>query len=150
VPTPAATPTIDAGTEAVAPPTATLPKAVEPPIDIEITPPPDKPPADTPPRDKPRRPKERPTPRERPPREIEREPREEPTPDDTPGWVSIDSDPYATIYVDGRKVGVTPLARIPLTPGSHRVRAVSSQGGEQTFSVSIESGKEARGKKLTW
>jgi hypothetical protein len=67
-----------------------------------------------------------------------------------PGWVSIDSDPYATIFIDGKKVGVTPLARIPLGAGAHRVKAVSSQGGEQTFNLSIESGKEARGKKLAW
>jgi serine/threonine-protein kinase len=94
---------------------------------------------------KPVRPRERdPEPRE--PKETVKE-----AANDTPGWVSIDSDPYATIFIDGKKVGVTPLARIPLQAGAHRVKAVSSQGGtEQSFNVSIESGKEARGKKLAW
>ncbi len=119
-----------------------------------------KPPVDAPPRDKPRdrvRPKDPPRekpPRERPPRDPEpREPKEpikDPTPAGPPGFVSIDSDPYATIYIDGKKIGVTPLARIPLAPGAHRVRAVSSRGGEQLFNVTIDSGKDARGKKLTW
>jgi serine/threonine-protein kinase len=106
-------------------------------------------------------PKEKPTrpvvrkpvrPRERDPEP--REPKETPkesASSDAPGWVSIDSDPYATIFVDGKKIGVTPLARIPLPPGPHRVKAVSSQGGtEQSFNVTIESGKEARGKMLAW
>ena len=161
---PARTP--DAGATAIGSDTATPP--VEPPrpkapntpetkpetpmpAEIVPTPPRDKPPKE---RVVPRQPKERVV-RDRP-RDKEPEPREpkdtpkEPVADSSPGWVSIDSDPYATIYVDGKKVGVTPLARIPLTAGPHRVKAVSSQGGEQMFNVSIESGKEAKGRKLAW
>jgi serine/threonine protein kinase len=104
------------------------------------------------PRDKPRTPRPKVA---RPPRDRDPEPREPKEPpkepaSDLPGWVSIDSDPYATIFIDGKKIGVTPLARIPLPAGTHRVKAVSSQGGEQMFNVSIESGKEAHGKKLGW
>jgi hypothetical protein len=135
--------------------------AIDKPVAVD-KPPVDKPPVDKPtpevetPRERPKShpPKERVTPRERPQRDPEpREPKDPPkeaVADGPPGWVSIDSDPYATIYVDGKKVGVTPLARIALPPGPHRVKAVSSQGGEQVFNVSIESNKEARGKKLAW
>jgi serine/threonine-protein kinase len=139
------------------------PAAIVPPVE---KPPVEKPPVETTP-DEPNiviEPPTPPTPRDKPrpprpkvvrPRERDPEPREPKDPpkepaSDAPGWVSIDSDPYATIFVDGKKVGVTPLARIPLPAGTHRVKAVSSQGGEQMFNVSIESGREARGKKLAW
>ena len=60
----------------------------------------------------------RPTPHTQP--SVVRPPR--PTPpvtapsiDATPGQLSVSSDPYATIYVDGRKLGDTPLFRERLT-----------------------------------
>jgi serine/threonine-protein kinase len=67
-----------------------------------------------------------------------------------PGFVSIDSKPYATIFVDGKSVGETPLFKLSLTPGKHRVRAVSSGGGEQNFVVTVQPGKESPPKRLVW
>jgi hypothetical protein len=34
--------------------------------------------------------------------------------------VSVNATPWATIEIDGRLVGETPLADVPLTPGPHR------------------------------
>jgi serine/threonine-protein kinase len=83
-----------------------------------------------------------------PPRHVSA-PRPKP-PVGPPGFVSIDSKPYATIFVDGRNVGETPVFKLQLTPGKHRVRAVSSAGGEQSFTLSVESGKESPPKRLVW
>jgi serine/threonine-protein kinase len=74
-------------------------------------------------------------------------PKERPT---APGYFTVDSRPWATIYVDGKKLGVTPLLRVPLSPGSHVLRAVSQTGREQRFKVVIESGKEAPRRRLVW
>lgn len=53
--------------------------------------------------------------------------REEPVapaaPPPRPVAVSLNATPWARIEVDGRPVGVTPLADVPLAPGRHRFRA---------------------------
>ncbi len=68
-----------------------------------------------------------------------------------PGTITIDSTPvYATIYIDGKRIGETPLIDIKLAPGKHSVRAVSSSGGTKTLSITIESGKKARGRRIEW
>ena len=67
-----------------------------------------------------------------------------------PGFVSIDSKPYATIFVDGKNVGETPVFKLTLVPGKHHVRAVSSAGGEQNFTLMVQSGKESPPRRLVW
>lgn len=67
-----------------------------------------------------------------------------------PGYFSITSTPYATIYIDGSRVDDTPLIKHPLSPGRHRVRAVIEDGRQKTFSVDIRSGKQSPVRKLTW
>ena len=68
-----------------------------------------------------------------------------------PGTITIDSSPvYAVIYIDGKKYGETPLIDVKLSPGRHSVRAVSSSGGTKTMSITIESGKKARGRRIEW
>jgi eukaryotic-like serine/threonine-protein kinase len=57
------------------------------------------------------------------------------------GFFSVDSVPYATIYIDGESAGVTPLVRVPLQPGKHSVRAVSESGAENRFTITIRSGE---------
>jgi len=76
-------------------------------------------------------------------------PRQKP-PVGPPGFVSIDSKPYATLFVDGKNVGETPVFKLQLAPGKHRVRAVSSAGGEQSFLLNVEPGMEAPPKHLVW
>lgn len=66
------------------------------------------------------------------------------------GFFTIDSMPYATVYVDGAKKGVTPLLRLPLPAGKHEVVAVTADGRRQKFQISIAAGEEARRRKLTW
>jgi eukaryotic-like serine/threonine-protein kinase len=82
------------------------------------------------------------------------DPRSKATPaiaDDRPGTFSIDSAPYATIYVDGTKLGVTPLVGKTLPAGKHTIKAVTKDGREQTFSITIAPGKLTnRGTLTNW
>ena len=66
------------------------------------------------------------------------------------GTYSVDSRPYATIYIDGVARGETPLFRVPLTAGSHQVRAVRADGTVQTFSITIPPGKAVSSGQLKW
>jgi serine/threonine-protein kinase len=67
-----------------------------------------------------------------------------------PGWYAIDSTPYATIYVDDRKIGDTPLDRISLPAGSHRVRAVLADGRQRSFAIDIAPDRKTSSGTLTW
>jgi hypothetical protein len=42
--------------------------------------------------------------------------------------VSVNATPWATIEIDGRLVGETPLADVPLAPGPHRFVATLPDG----------------------
>jgi serine/threonine-protein kinase len=86
-----------------------------------------------------------PTPRPTPP-----VPRPAPPPAPTAGYFTIDSKPYATIFVDGKKIGDTPLFRVKLAPGRRRVKAVLPSGKAQTFTVTIIPGKQAPPRRLEW
>ncbi|HUH01432.1 MAG TPA: serine/threonine-protein kinase [Kofleriaceae bacterium] len=67
-----------------------------------------------------------------------------------PGRVSIDSTPYAIIYIDGVRAGVTPLIDHQVPPGKRRIRAVLENGKSQSFSLTIEEGKRAQPRHLYW
>jgi serine/threonine-protein kinase len=66
------------------------------------------------------------------------------------GYVSIDSSPYATIYIDGRRAGVTPLIRYRVRAGKRRVRAVLESGQSRRFSIAVEAGELAPPRQLRW
>jgi eukaryotic-like serine/threonine-protein kinase len=54
------------------------------------------------------------------------------------GYFTVDAQPYAEIYIDGKKMGLTPLVKIPLAPGRHRVRAIAVETGEtEAFRIQI-------------
>jgi hypothetical protein len=67
-----------------------------------------------------------------------------------PGFYSVDSKPYATIYIDGTSHGDTPLFRISLPPGKHTVKAVRADGTTKTFTITIESGTIKSSGQLRW
>ncbi|HEY0993586.1 MAG TPA: PEGA domain-containing protein [Kofleriaceae bacterium] len=69
---------------------------------------------------------------------------------DAPGWYAIDSTPYATIFIDGRKIGDTPLDRISLTAGAHQVRAVLADGRQRSFAIDIAPDRKTSSGTLTW
>ncbi|HUS67008.1 MAG TPA: hypothetical protein VMZ28_20865, partial [Kofleriaceae bacterium] len=67
-----------------------------------------------------------------------------------PGFLTIASRPYATIFVDGRRLGVTPIYRVEVASGKRRVRADCSCGKTRSFVVDIEPGVAAPARTLTW
>jgi serine/threonine-protein kinase len=67
-----------------------------------------------------------------------------------PGFFSIDSKPYATIFANGKRLDDTPLFRHPLAPGKYTIRAVLADGREKTIAIVIESGREVSSGRLTW
>lgn len=61
------------------------------------------------------------------------------------GFISVDSDKPATIYVDDRIIGVTPLRMTEVTPGPHRVLAVEVETGKRkAVTADVERGNERR------
>src|SRR5205807_2597582 len=39
-----------------------------------------------------------------------------------PGYLNVYAEPWAYVLVDGKRVGTTPLLRLPVPAGTHRVR----------------------------
>jgi hypothetical protein len=58
--------------------------------------------------------------------------------------MTLDSVPYATVYIDGQRIGDTPIIGHELSPGLHQVRAVAANGTEQSFTVQIKPGQHLR------
>ena len=73
-----------------------------------------------------------------------------PRPSGPPGFITIDSQPWATIYIDGKDYGPTPVGNVALSPGRHGVRAVTPSGTTKDFSIWIESGKTSPPKRVEW
>jgi serine/threonine-protein kinase len=66
------------------------------------------------------------------------------------GYFSIDSSPYATIFVDGKRIDQTPLFKVPLASGSHRVRAVRADGRARTFRIRVAPGQHVNSGSIRW
>lgn len=64
-----------------------------------------------------------------------------PPPKPPAGYLTIDSQPYAVIFIDGKRYGETPLVKLALAPGRHVVRAVRDNGDAQRLTIDIELGK---------
>ena len=61
------------------------------------------------------------------------------------GFLSIDSDKPANIYVDDRKVGITPVIKAQVVPGRHRVLAVEVETGKRKADTAdVQQGEERR------
>ena len=67
-----------------------------------------------------------------------------------PGRLSVDSFPYAVIYLDGKKLGQTPLLEVSIPAGSHTVKAVRADGRSQSFSISVKPGQTLPPRRLYW
>ena len=66
------------------------------------------------------------------------------------GFLTINTEPYATVFVDGKKRGFTPVVRLALPPGAHNLRLVSSAGQpDKKMRVRIVAGQELR-KFVKW
>jgi serine/threonine protein kinase len=67
------------------------------------------------------------------------------------GFFSIDASVKTQIYVDGKLVGETPLTRLPLKPGPHKVKAVGPRGKKpKDFDITIYATKDTDEPKIEW
>ncbi|MCA1665370.1 MAG: PEGA domain-containing protein, partial [Myxococcales bacterium] len=57
------------------------------------------------------------------------------------GYVNIYAEPWATVTIDGNNAGTTPLARIPLSAGVHRIRLLHPPAARIERLVHIERGQ---------
>jgi hypothetical protein len=56
-------------------------------------------------------------------------------------FLSVDANPYATVFIDGEKKGITPLLRMELSPGLHRMIARTEDGRTKRFTLQLDPGK---------
>ncbi len=66
-----------------------------------------------------------------------------------PGKLFVDARPWATIYLDGKKLGVTPILGMTVPAGEHTVKAVAEDGRTKTLRITVPAGGDAR-RKITW
>ncbi|HMA43124.1 MAG TPA: protein kinase [Gemmatimonadales bacterium] len=140
---PAASPTPPATAQSLA--VATQPAdttATKPPV-VAVSPPSPPPPASDR-RTTPRRAPQRQQPaRQAPPPVVQQA-----APAETQGFLTIDSDPFGTVFVDDVNVGDTPLVQYGLKPGPHVIRIESPGYKPYTERVHIEIGNTIR-KRIT-
>ncbi len=67
----------------------------------------------------------------------------------TPGYLSINSSPWARVLVDGRAVGTTPQIRIRVTAGRHHLSLVREGFQAHTAWVTVPAGGTVRLTDLT-
>jgi eukaryotic-like serine/threonine-protein kinase len=58
-----------------------------------------------------------------------------------PGYVSLDASPFATLHIDGKAVGTTPLLRHALAEGVHAVDATTQDGRRKRLRIRVRAGK---------
>jgi hypothetical protein len=62
-----------------------------------------------------------------------------------PGYLTLDTQPGGTAYLDGKRLGVTPFARVPVPPGRHRVSInVEDSGRWRPVTVNVAPRAETR------
>ncbi len=61
------------------------------------------------------------------------------------GRLSINTNPWSVVFIDGKKMGNSPLTRIKLKAGAHDVKLVNEAAGiSEKLRIVIEAGKETR------
>jgi serine/threonine protein kinase len=66
------------------------------------------------------------------------------------GFFSINANAKTQIYVDNKQIGDTPLIRIPLTPGPHRIKAIGPRGKTKLISTVIYGGRDTDEGMINW
>lgn len=59
-------------------------------------------------------------------------------------WMSVDTHPWARVFLDGRSIGTTPLFRHPVAPGGHALRLVRSDGVAFHTRIRAEAGESIK------
>jgi hypothetical protein len=60
------------------------------------------------------------------------------------GYVTINTKPWASIYLDDRKLGETPVSRVRLPSGCFVIRAVNERGIAKTVKIEVQPNRTLR------
>jgi hypothetical protein len=66
------------------------------------------------------------------------------------GFFSITATANTQIYIDNKQIGDTPLTRLPLLPGPHKVKAIGPRGKTKQISITIYGGQDTDEGTITW
>ncbi|HEU4612020.1 MAG TPA: serine/threonine-protein kinase [Kofleriaceae bacterium] len=66
------------------------------------------------------------------------------------GFFSITANQKTTIYVDNVRYGETPMQRLPLPPGPHKVKAVTKGKKAKEFMITIIGGRDTDEGEIEW
>jgi serine/threonine-protein kinase len=66
-----------------------------------------------------------------------------------PGKLYVNAQPWATIYLDGKKLGPTPIVGESVDAGDHVLKAVTEDGRVKSMKIHVDSGGTVR-RKVTW
>jgi serine/threonine-protein kinase len=68
------------------------------------------------------------------------------------GYFSISADEPTVIFIDDKRIGETPLTRLPLAPGPHKVKAVGpgKKPKMKKFDITIFGGKDTDWGTIDW
>jgi serine/threonine protein kinase len=66
------------------------------------------------------------------------------------GFFSITATATTQIYIDNKQIGDTPLTRLPLLPGPHKVKAIGPRGKTKQISITIYGGQDTDEGTITW
>ena len=56
---------------------------------------------------------------------------------DATGELNVNADPWADVWMNGKKVGETPVAGLQVPLGTHEIVVKRTAGGERRFTVKI-------------
>jgi serine/threonine-protein kinase len=137
-PSPAPAPPAGQQSVAVTPESAATPPAVTP------TQAPIEPAAPPPPRQTTRPPQQRPTPSRPRQQQPVVQPPPVPQPAEEWGYLSINANPFGTVFIDGVQVGDTPIDKHRVKPGTHTIRIENPGYKTLTERVSVDPGNTIR------
>ncbi|MDH3484740.1 MAG: hypothetical protein OEM16_10965, partial [Myxococcales bacterium] len=82
----------------------------------------------------------------KPPRKTKRRAAVEATPTQIePAFVSVNSDPWSYVVIDGERIKATPLRGHRITPGRHQIVLRNPEAGlERRFEIEVKPGESKR------
>jgi serine/threonine protein kinase len=66
------------------------------------------------------------------------------------GFFSIAATAKTQIYIDNKMIGETPLTRLPLAPGPHKVKAIGPRGKIKLLNINVYGGQDTDEGTINW
>ena len=66
------------------------------------------------------------------------------------GYFTVEANQKTTIFIDGKNIGETPMSKLPLTPGPHKVKAVGPRNKVKMYDITIYGGQPLILEPIAW